>query len=84
MVVQRSCICIFKGRPVLAQDTGLKGHYPTDRGLILFSTLDEARAGIDELVSNYSHHALAAREIAETIFDSDKVLRQLLSRLGVL
>jgi hypothetical protein len=79
----RSVCYLASGRPVIAQDTGLKKHYPTGLGLMLFSTLDEAMAAIDDVLSHYTRHAVAAREIAEDVFDSDKVLARLLSRLGV-
>jgi hypothetical protein len=79
----RSVCYLASGRPVIAQDTGLKEHYPTGLGLMLFSTLDEALAAIDDVLSHYTRHAAAAREIAEDVFDSDKVLARLLSRLGV-
>jgi len=32
-------------------------------------------------VGNYPHHARAAREIAETVFDSDRVLTALIDRI---
>jgi hypothetical protein len=45
--------------------------------------LDEAAAGVEEINRNYQRHCKAAREIAEEYFDSDKVLRQLLAKLGI-
>jgi hypothetical protein len=79
----RSACYLASGKPVLAQDTGMHEHYPTDAGLLTFSTLDEALSGVEELSGNYARHARAARAIAEEYFDSDKVLGQLLSKLGV-
>lgn len=79
----RSICYLASGRPVLAQDTGFTRHYPTGLGLLAFSTLDEAEAGVDALDRDYAAHAHAARELAEAFFDSDKVLPALLTKLGV-
>ena len=79
----RSICYLASGKPVLAQDTGLKNLYPTTAGLLLFSTLEEAVAGVEEISSDYQRHAQAARELAEAYFDSDKVLQTLLGKLGV-
>ena len=79
----RSICYLASGRPVLAQETGFTQNYPTGKGLIAFSSLDEAKAGVDEICGNYAQHSKAAREIAEEYFDSDKVLTRLLKRFGV-
>src|SRR5438045_5020104 len=80
---ERSICYLASGRPVLAQDTGLKELYPTGQGLLTFTSLEEAHAGVEELSRHYARHARAAREIAEELFDSDKVLTQLLGKLGI-
>lgn len=79
----RSICYLASGKPVLAQDTGLRGRYPSGEGLVLYSTLEEAAAGVEEIAGDYERHARAARAIAEDHFDSDKVLRRLLDRLGI-
>ncbi|MFL5241591.1 MAG: glycosyltransferase [Gemmataceae bacterium] len=79
----RSICYLASGKPVLAQDTGLKDLIPTGEGLLTFTTLKEAVAGAEEISGNYLRHARAARCIAEEIFDSDKVLGRLLSKLAV-
>jgi hypothetical protein len=79
----RSACYLATGRPVLAQDTGLGDLYPVGEGLVTFSTLDEAVAGVEEIAGRYQRHARAARAVAEDSFDSDKVLGGLLTRLGV-
>jgi hypothetical protein len=79
----RSACYLASGKPVLAQDTGLRDLYPTGDGLIVYSTLDEAVAGVDEIRAHYDHHSRAAREIAEEYFDSDRVLTGLLQKLDV-
>lgn len=80
---ERSICYLASGRPVLAQDTGLGKLYPTGKGLVLFSTLDEAAAGVQEILGNYAAHSKAARELAEESFRSDKVLGDLLRKLGL-
>ena len=82
-VSDRSICYLASGKPVLAQDTGLAATYPVGEGLLTYSTLDEASAGVEEICGNYARHARAARTLAEEYFDSDKVLGGLLARLGV-
>ena len=79
----RSICYLASGRPVLAQDTGFGEWFPTGAGLLKYTTLDEAAAGVEEIFGDYSRHARAARAVAEECFDSDKVLRRLLETLGV-
>jgi hypothetical protein len=78
---ERSICYLASGKPVLAQDTGFSRNYPTGTGLIAFSSLEEARAGVGEITGNYRKHCRVAREIAEEYFDSDKVLTNLISKL---
>jgi hypothetical protein len=79
----RSACYLASGRPVLAQDTGLHGHYPAGAGLVTFSTLDEARDGAASISADYPAHAEAARLLAEEYFDSDRVLGDLIEKLAV-
>jgi hypothetical protein len=78
----RSLCYLASGRPVLAQDTGFTDHYPVGEGLIAFSTLDQAAAGVDEIERNYEHHSQAARALAEEYFDAAGVLGALIERLA--
>lgn len=70
------------GRPVLVQDTGFSRHLPVGKGLVVFRSLREAIAGAESILHDYEVHASAAREIAETFFDSDLVLDRLLTQCG--
>jgi hypothetical protein len=79
----RSVCYLASARPVLAQDTGLTGLYPLGRGLLAFSTLEEAVAGVEEIAGSYERHCRAAREIAEEYFESNRVLTRLLQAVGV-
>lgn len=77
----RSLCYLASGKPVLAQDTGLHGLFPTGEGLVLFSSLEEALDGVDEVFGDYDRHAVAARQLAEAQFSSDVVLVHLLDRV---
>ena len=62
------------GRPAVVQDTGWSEHLPTGRGLLSFSTIEEAVEGLARLDRDYVAHARAAREIADTYFAAERVL----------
>ena len=81
-VSDRSICYLASGKPVLAQDTGFRRRYPGGEGLVAFTTLDEARAGVADITRNYAAHCRAARAVAEEHFDSDKVLARLLEKIG--
>jgi hypothetical protein len=78
----RSVCYLASGRPVLAEDTGLSGTIPTGCGLVTFSTPDEAVAGMETISRNYDGHCKAARELAESCFDSQYVLNRLLDEVS--
>jgi hypothetical protein len=75
---ERSACYLAAGRPVVVQDTGFAGVLPVGEGILSFRTVQEAAAAIKEVDTNYVQHARAARDIAETYFDSDKVLTHLI------
>jgi hypothetical protein len=79
----RSACYLASGKPVIAQDTGIIDHYPCGEGLLVFATLDEALACVDTVAKDYDRHARAARSLAETHFDSNIVLADLLHKLGI-
>jgi hypothetical protein len=81
---ERSANYLAAGRPVVAQDTGWKQALGTDgRGLLAFTTADEARAALLEVESDPAGHAAEARRIAAAHFDARDVLARLLSDAGV-
>jgi hypothetical protein len=79
----RSICYLASGRPVVAQETGFSQLYPAGSGLLAFSDLDGAVAAVEDVVSDYEGHCRAARAVAAEHFDSDKVLRRLLDKLGI-
>jgi uncharacterized cupin superfamily protein len=76
-VSDRSACYLASGRPVVAQDTGFAAHLPVGDGLVVFEDAPGARAGLDDVLTRYAHHAEAARSLAEGHFDSNRVLAQL-------
>ena len=76
----RSSAYLAMGRPVVVQDTGFSRFLPSDSGLLPYRTPDEAVQRIREVKQNYSKHCRAARGIAESYFDSDLVLTDLLEK----
>ena len=73
---------LASGRPALVQDTGWSAHLPAGDGLLAFSTIDEAVAGIERINGDYDRHARRAREIAREHFDAARVLPKLLDVAG--
>ena len=78
----RSVCYLASGRPVVAQETGYSRYLPVGEGLLSFSGVDDAAAALDEVGRDHARHARAARAIAEDVFDSDRVLGDLLDRLA--
>jgi hypothetical protein len=79
----RSVCYLAAGRPVVVQDTGFSDFIPTGRGLFAFTDIEGAARGINAVEADYPAHQEAAREMARTYFDSDRVLGELLSRVGL-
>src|SRR5205085_859720 len=73
----RSVCYLASGRPVLAQATGFSRFLPVGAGLLEFSTIDDAVAGMEAITSDYARHSRAARALADECFDSDRVLTRL-------
>ena len=69
---------LASGRPALVQDTGWTSHLPAGEGLLAFSTIDEAVAGIERINADYDRHARRALEIAREHFDAARILPRLL------
>jgi hypothetical protein len=75
----RSVCYLATGRPVLAEDTGFTRYLPAGEGLLAFGDPEGAVRCVDELNGDYERHRLAAREIAESHFDSAKCLDAMLT-----
>lgn len=79
----RSACYLAAGKPVVAQDTGYSEYIPSGLGLIAFSDLQEAIDGMESVTADYNKHQLAATRIAREYFGYDRVLKKLLSELGL-
>jgi hypothetical protein len=78
----RSVCYLASGRPVIGQETGFSRYLPTGKGLLPFTTPDDAISAIASLNADYQMHRRHARKIAEDCFASQRVLPRLLDRLG--
>lgn len=76
----RSACYLAAGRPAVVQDTAFSTVLPTGEGIVPFSTLEEAADAVQKVERDYPRHAKAARAVAETCFDAEKVLTQLLEK----
>lgn len=74
---------LASGKPVLVQETGFSRNLPSGRGLVPFSTPEEAARAAVEITQDYPAHCEAARAIATTHFGSDLILGRLLDEVGV-
>ncbi len=69
---------LASARPALVQDTGWTAHLPSGEGLLAFTNVDEALAGIERINADYDRHARHALEIAREHFDAARILPRLL------
>jgi glycosyltransferase involved in cell wall biosynthesis len=76
----RSLCYLASGKPVVVQNTVPSTYLPDGKGLLRFSTTEQAITAIEAINRSYQHHCKAAREMAEEYFDSQKVLAKLLNR----
>jgi len=65
---------LASGRPVLHQSTDFEHCLPTGEGILTFTDLEEAAAGIEAINSDYERHCREARRFAEEFLDYRKVL----------
>jgi hypothetical protein len=75
---ERSACYLASGRPVVVQDTGFSKIIPAGYGVHAFDDPQSAADAIEACVTSPATHSKAAREIAETYFDSRRVLGDLL------
>jgi hypothetical protein len=72
------CVCyLAAGRPVVVQDTGFGDWLPNDRGVLAFSSADEAADQLELANAEYDAHRRAAHEVAVRVFAHDVVLPRL-------
>ncbi len=78
-VSDRTLCYLASGKPVVVQHTGPSFYLPNGAGMFRFTSLDEAAAALDAINCDYERHCHAARDLAETHFDSRRVLETVLN-----
>jgi hypothetical protein len=78
----RALAYLASGRPVVCSDTGL-GWLPPSDGVVPFTDLDAAAAGIRRVEADIEHHGRAARRFVETHFSAGDVIADLLREADV-
>jgi hypothetical protein len=76
----RSAAYLASGRPIVVQDTGIKGHLPTGRGVMSVRNLEEAAEAMNQMGENYAVQSAAALEIARQYLDHRIVLNDLIGQ----
>lgn len=79
----RSACYLAAGRPVVTQETGFTQYYGGTAGLFGFNSLGEIAEAVRMIKTDYRKHSRAAREIAQEVFEAEKVLASLLERAGI-
>lgn len=79
----RSVCYLAAGRPVITQETGFSENIPSGEGLFGFSTPEDALAAIAEVAVDYARHSRAARAIAAEHFAAEKVLLDVVQKIGL-
>ena len=78
-VSDRTLCYLASGKPVVVQHTGPSSYLVNGEGMFRFSSVDEAATALDAINSDYERHCRAARDFAETHFDSQRVLEGVLN-----
>src|SRR6185503_9310793 len=78
-VSDRTICYLASGKPAVVQHTGPSSFLPDGEGLFRFSTVEEAALALEAINNDYAAHSRAARDIAETYFDAEEVVTEILS-----
>ena len=78
----RSACYLASGRPCVLLDTSWSRYYPTGEGLLAFTSVEEAAAGLETVAADYAAHCRAARRVAAECFDARMVLGAMLDRIA--
>ena len=74
----RSVCYLAAGLPAVLQDTGFSDWLPAGRGVLAFTSVEEAADCIERVNAEYSSHCRAAEEIAKRTFSYEVTLPRLL------
>jgi hypothetical protein len=77
----RTACYLAAARPAVVQDTAWSKFIPSGAGVIGFSTMDQAVAGIHDVVADLPRHRAAAYGIAEQYLTPQKVLAPMLEQI---
>jgi hypothetical protein len=77
-VSDRTVCYLASGRPAVVQYTGPSSYLDSGRGVLRFSTPEEAVQALAEVRERYAEHSAAARELAEEHFDARKISAEIL------
>ena len=78
-ISDRTLCYLASGKPAVVQHTGPSRFLPQGEGMFRFTSLEEAAAALQQINADYKRHCHAARDIAETHFDSKRVLEGVLN-----
>lgn len=78
-ISDRTLCYLASGKPAVVQDTGPSSYLPSDEGLFRFTTPGQAVEALEAINADYERHCGAARAIAETHFDAQRVLERVLN-----
>jgi hypothetical protein len=70
----RSVCYLASGRPVLMEETGIRNSVSAGEGLLTFTDVASAADAVKRVDENYAAHSDAARQLAEKVFSTEKVL----------
>ena len=79
----RSVCYLASGRPVVMQDTAFHKYVPTGEGLYTYGTPGEAAEAIAAIAADYQGQSAAALRVAHSHFSTDRVLSDMLSKIGL-
>lgn len=78
-ISDRAAMFLALGRPVITEDTGASKFLPTDQGLFLTTSCEEARDAARAVLADWSRWSRKARELAEAYFSAEQNLRRILA-----
>ena len=79
-VSDRTICYLASAKPAIVQHTGQSRFLPDAEGLFRFRNIDEAARMIALVESDYDRQCQAARALAETYFDAEKVIARVLEK----
>jgi hypothetical protein len=80
-ISDRTLCYLASGKPCVVQYTGPNQDLPSEMGgLRRFINFDDAARCMEHVIDNYEAESQAARALAEQVFDSTKIITQMLSR----